>query len=89
MVGVHTPEFDYERRRAEVEQAVAEHGLDYPHYLDNDSAYWRALHNEYWPAIYLVDRHGRIRRLRVGEVHSGQDSGRELEAAIESLLAEP
>lgn len=89
VVGVHTPEFDHERRRAEVEEAVKKHGLDYPHFLDNDSAYWRALRNQYWPATYLVDRRGRIRLVHVGEVHSGQGSGRELETALESLLAEP
>ena len=89
VVGVHTPEFEHERRRSEVQQAVKEHKLDYPHYLDNDSAYWNALRNQYWPATYLVDRRGRIRVVHVGEVHSGQDSGRELEAALEALLAEP
>jgi hypothetical protein len=89
VVGVHTPEFAHERRRAEVEAAVKKHGLDYPHFLDNDMAYWRALDNQYWPATYLVDRRGRMRVRHVGEVHSGQQSGRELEAAIESLLAEP
>ena len=88
VVGVHTPEFEHERRREEVEAAVKEHGLDYPHFLDNDSAYWRALRNQYWPAAYLVDRQGRIRLVQVGEVHAGQESGRKLEAAIESLLAE-
>ena len=85
---MHTPEFERERRREEVEAAVKEHGLDYPHFLDNDSAYWRALRNQYWPATYLVDRLGRIRLLQIGEVHRGQESGRKLEAAIESLLAE-
>ena len=89
VVGVHTPEFERERDRAEVERAVKDHGLDYPHLLDNESAYWRALGNEFWPAIYLVDRRGRIRVRQVGEVHSGQSSGQRLEAAIESLLAEP
>ena len=88
MVGIHTPEFDHERRRAEVEEAVKKHSLDYPHFLDNDSAYWRALRNQYWPATYLVDRRGRIRLVHAGEVHSGQGSGRKLETAIEALLAE-
>jgi hypothetical protein len=68
---------------------VARHGLDFPHLVDNDLAYWKALRNEYWPAIYLVDRCGRIRARQVGEVHSGQSSGRALEARIEALLAEP
>jgi len=64
-------------------------GLDFPHLVDNDLAYWKALHNEYWPAFYLVDRCGRIRTRQVGELHSGQPSGRGLEARIEALLSEP
>jgi hypothetical protein len=67
---------------------VGHHGLDFPHFLDNDLAYWKALHNEYWPAIYLVDRCGRIRARHVGEVHSGQPSARGLETRIEALLSE-
>jgi thiol-disulfide isomerase/thioredoxin len=89
VVGVHTPEFDRERERRNVEAAVAKHGLDYPHLLDADYAYWKALGNEYWPTAYLVDRCGRIRVRHVGEVHSGQQSGRALEREIERLLAEP
>jgi len=67
---------------------VREHHLDFPHLLDNDYAYWRALDNEYWPALYLVDRCGRIRASEIGEVHSGQPSGRRLEARLAELLAE-
>jgi thiol-disulfide isomerase/thioredoxin len=89
VVGVHTPEFDHERERRNVEAAVAQHGLDYPHLLDDDYAYWKALENQYWPTAYLVDRCGRIRVRHVGEVHSGQQSGRALEREIERLLAEP
>jgi thiol-disulfide isomerase/thioredoxin len=89
VVGVHTPEFDRERERRNVEEAVAKHGLDYPHLLDNDSAYWNALGAQAWPTVYLVDRCGRLRDRHVGEVHSGEDSGRQVEARIESLLAEP
>ena len=68
---------------------VRRQGLDYPHLLDNDSAYWKALGNEYWPTVYLVDRCGRLRDRHIGEVHSGEDSGRRVEARIEALLAEP
>jgi hypothetical protein len=85
---VHTPEFDAER----VKGAVAEHarrlGLDFPHLLDSDYAYWRALGNEYWPTVYLVDRCGRIRERQVGEIHAGQPSGQSLEARLEALLSE-
>lgn len=88
MVGVHTPEFDHERARAAVEAAARKLGLDFPHFLDDDYAYWRALGNQYWPTVYLVDRCGRIRHRRVGEVHAGEASGSEMDRWIEALLAE-
>jgi hypothetical protein len=88
VVGIHTPEFDHEKVRANVEAAVREKGLAFPHLLDDDYAYWNALRNEYWPALYLVDRCGRIRGHVVGEVHAGAESGRALEARIEGLLRE-
>jgi thiol-disulfide isomerase/thioredoxin len=89
LVGIHTPEFTFEREREKVEAEVRRHGLDYPHLLDNDSAYWRALGNEYWPTTYLVDRCGRLRDRQIGEVHSAKESGQRLEARIDALLAEP
>jgi hypothetical protein len=88
VVGVHTPEFPSERSRSSVEAAVRRWGLEFPHLLDNDHAYWNALDNEYWPSIYLVDRCGRIRAQAIGEVHAGERSGTKLEAQIETLLAE-
>ena len=88
VVGIHTPEFDFERERANVEAAVRKEHLDFPHLLDNDYAYWNALGNQYWPALYVVDRCGRIRAQAVGEVHAKEESGRRLEAQIEALLSE-
>ena len=88
VVGIHTPEFDHERDRTAVAAEVRRHGLDYPHLLDNDHAYWNALDNQYWPSLYLVDRCGQIRLRHIGEVHSGEESGRQLESAIERLLAD-
>jgi thiol-disulfide isomerase/thioredoxin len=89
LVGVHTPEMIFERERPKVEAEVKRQGLDYPHLLDNDSAYWKALGAEYWPTVYLVDRCGRLRDRHIGEVHSAEESGRLVEARIEELLAEP
>jgi len=63
-------------------------GLDFPHLLDPEFDYWRALGNEYWPTVYLVDRCGRIRFTQYGEVHEGQPSGRRLESALSGLLGE-
>jgi hypothetical protein len=89
VIGIHTPELDAERKRGNVEAHVREEGLDWPHVLDNDSAYWNALQNHYWPSVYLVDRCGRIRRRFAGEIHLGQLTGARAETEIATLLAEP
>jgi thiol-disulfide isomerase/thioredoxin len=88
VVGVHTPEFPREHDRDSVAAAVRQHGFSFPSLLDNDMAYWNALGNEYWPAIYLVDRCGKLRFSTAGEVHRGEPSGRRVETKLEELLAE-
>jgi len=87
-VGIHTPELPSEYVRSAVAAEVRKRRLDFPHLLDNDYAYWNSLGNHYWPAIYLVDRCGRIRGRAIGEVHADEPSGRGLDAQIETLLAE-
>ena len=87
-MGIHTPELPFERARSSVEAEVRKRGLDFPHLLDDDYAYWNALSNQYWPSIYLVDRCGRIRARAIGEVHADEASGRQLDAQIEALLRE-
>ena len=77
-----------ERRRENVLAHVSKEGLDWPHLVDNDYRYWRALDNNYWPSVYLVDRCGRLRALFIGEIHGGQPSGTRADAQIEVLLAE-
>lgn len=89
IVGVHTPEFDREKSRTNVAEAVKQHGLGgHPHFMDNHMAYWRALRNEYWPAIYVVDGRGQIRSRMSGEIHAGTARDRELSRLVETLLAE-
>lgn len=89
IVGVHTPEFDREKKRANVEAAVKEHGLGaHSHFLDNRMDYWRALRNEYWPAIYVIDGRGQIRDRAFGEVHVGAEKDKDLSRLVEKLLAE-
>jgi thiol-disulfide isomerase/thioredoxin len=83
VVGVHTPEFGFEREYANVRSAVREAGIEYPVVLDNAYATWDAYDNRYWPAIYLVDADGFIRYRHFGEGAYG-----ETEAKIEELLAE-
>lgn len=83
VVGVHTPEFSFEKVEANVKQAIHRHGIHYPVAMDNDYGTWNAYHNQYWPAHYLIDAQGRIR-----EEHFGEGNYRETEAAIQSLLLE-
>ncbi len=83
VVGVHTPEFPFERDAGNVERAIGDFGITYPVVQDNDSATWNAYHNQYWPAKYLIDATGRVRL-----VHFGEGSYAETEDAIRSLLAQ-
>ncbi len=87
-LGLHAPEFEHERDKNAVAAHARDLGLDFPHLLDPDFEYWRALGNEYWPTVYLVDRCGRVRYAQIGEVHAGQLRGRRLEARLDALLAE-
>ncbi len=83
VIGVHAPEFAFEREFDNVKKAVADLGIPYPVALDNDWHLWRALHNNYWPAHYFVDAQGRIRYHHFGE--GGYD---ESEQVIRQLLAD-
>src|SRR2546423_7231464 len=67
IVGVHSPEFGFEKDAGNVERAVRAAGLRYPVVQDNDLKTWQAWGNEYWPAEYLVDRDGRVRYTSFGE----------------------
>jgi thiol-disulfide isomerase/thioredoxin len=67
VIGVHTPEFSFERDVALVRRALAERGIDYPVAIDNDYGVWDAFSNDYWPALYFVDREGVIRDQHFGE----------------------
>ena len=83
IVGVHTPEFPFERDAANVEDAIEQNGLGYAVAQDNDYATWNAYGNEYWPAKYLIDAQGRVRY-----THFGEGEYEETEEAIRELLAE-
>jgi thiol-disulfide isomerase/thioredoxin len=67
VVGVHTPEFDFEHDLDNVRRAVEAMGIDYPVAVDSDDAIWDGFGNRYWPALYFVDPQGRIRHHRFGE----------------------
>ncbi|MBS0283760.1 MAG: redoxin family protein, partial [Proteobacteria bacterium] len=67
VIGVHTPEFAFEKDIANVRKALADLGITYPVAIDNDYAIWRAFANHYWPAHYFIDANGRLRYRHFGE----------------------
>jgi cytochrome c biogenesis protein CcdA/thiol-disulfide isomerase/thioredoxin len=67
VIGVHTPEFAFEKERSNVEKAVRDLKINYPVAIDSDYAIWQAFHNQYWPAHYFIDGKGRIRYHHFGE----------------------
>jgi thiol-disulfide isomerase/thioredoxin len=81
VIGVHAPEFAFEKNADNVSRAVADLKIDYPVALDNDYAIWQAFNNQYWPAHYFIDAQGRIRAH-----HFGEGNYRESEAIIRTLL---
>ncbi|MFL6328743.1 MAG: thioredoxin family protein [Nitrososphaeraceae archaeon] len=83
IVGVHSPEFEFEKNYDDVKAAVQRLGITYPVILDSDHGTWNAYGNQYWPRHYLIDNQGYIRDNHIGE--GGYD---QTEKAIQSLLAE-
>ena len=67
VIGVHTPEFAFEKDADNVRRAVKDMRVDYPVAIDSDYAIWRAFNNAYWPALYFVDAQGHIRHHQFGE----------------------
>ena len=88
VIGIHTPEFDHEKDRENVVKNVAKFELHHPVMMDNDFAYWRALRNRYWPAYYIVDKQGNIRKGFIGETHAGDRRAKKIEKLIAKLLKE-
>jgi len=83
IVGVHTPEFRFERKASNVRDAIAAERLRYPVVQDNEYGTWNAFGNRYWPAKYLIDATGQVRY-----THFGEGDYKQTEAAIRALLAE-
>ena len=84
ILGVHAPEFNFEKDIENVQEAVEEFGLLYPIVQDNEFSTWRAFSNRYWPTKYLIDKDGYIRY-----VHIGEGRYEETEQWIRDLLEEP
>src|ERR1700682_1076127 len=83
VIGVHAPEFAFEKNIDNVRRAAKDMRVDYPIAIDNDYAIWRALKNEYWPALYFVDAQGHIRHHHFGEGEYDQS-----EQVVQQLLSE-
>jgi cytochrome c biogenesis protein CcdA/thiol-disulfide isomerase/thioredoxin len=83
VIGVHTPEFAFEKERANVEKAVRDLKITYPVAIDSDYKIWQAFNNEYWPAHYFIDGKGRIRYH-----HFGEGEYDDSERVIQQLLKE-
>lgn len=83
VIGIHTPEFAYERDRENVQKAMNKMGLDFPVTLDNQFTIWNQWGNQYWPTLYLADKKGRVRWRHIGE-----GSYKKTEDAIQLLLRE-
>jgi len=83
VVGVHAPEFAFERDLGNVKKALQDLGITYPVAVDNQYAIWRAFRNQYWPAHYLIDAQGHVRHHHFGE---GDEAG--TERVIQQLLRE-
>ena len=67
VIGIHTPEFPFERSASNVQAALKRHGITYPVAQDNDSQTWNAYSNRYWPAQYIIDQNGKIVFQHAGE----------------------
>jgi thiol-disulfide isomerase/thioredoxin len=83
IIGVHTPEFEFETDPANIEKALRKFGITYPVAVDSKRRIWSAFHNEYWPAHYFIDAHGKIRYH-----HFGEGEYEESERWIQKLLKE-
>ena len=83
VIGVHSPEFSYEHDLNKVTRYLKEHDIRFPVPIDNDFSIWHRYGNRYWPTMYLIDKQGVIRHVRVGE-----GGYQETERLIQGLLAE-
>ena len=83
VVGVHAPEFEFEKNIANVRWAVKDMKIDYPVAVDNNHVIWRAFRNQAWPALYFIDAQGRLRHQ-----HFGEGSYEQSEMVIQALLRE-
>ena len=84
IIGNHYPEFSYEADLMNLQNALADFGIEYAVTQDNEGRTWHAYKNHYWPTLYLIDKNGHLRY-----THIGEGCYQETENAIQALLAEP
>ncbi|QMU55661.1 MAG: redoxin domain-containing protein [Candidatus Mycalebacterium zealandia] len=85
-IGVHTPEFEHEKSRRNLEEKMREFKVSHPVMMDNNFYYWRKMNNRYWPTFYIVDRDGKIVHKMIGETHIGQERAKEFEKVLERVV---
>ena len=89
LIGMHTPEFSYEKDLDAVKEAIERLDVPYAVAIDNDMATWNAFNNRYWPSIYIIDKRGAIRYNHIGELHSDRPIYGQLLDLIDQLKQEP
>lgn len=87
VIAVHTPEFDFEKKRQQVEKVATRYNKTHAIFMDNDYQYWKALGNRYWPSFYLFDQNGKFVHRSIGEMHEGGEPAIEFEDAITALIS--
>jgi hypothetical protein len=88
VIGVHSPEFGFEKERQQVETVARRHSKTFPIFMDNEFTYWSRLGNRAWPTFYLVDRQGRIRYKYEGELHLNTARGDQAARYLQQMLKE-
>jgi hypothetical protein len=83
---VHSPEFEYEKNRVQVERIAKKYHKTSPIMMDNDYTYWKALGNRYWPTFYLFDQTGQLVLRLFGETHQGSKNALKFEQVMLKLL---
>lgn len=89
VVGVHSPEFEFEKKKENVAKAIADFGLTYPVVQDNHFVIWNAYNNQYWPAHYLIDQNGKIVYTHFGEGKYAETENKIRELLGQSAMPEP
>lgn len=86
ILGVHTPEFPHEKNKAKVAEKTREYKITFPVMIDNDFFFWKDMHNEWWPTVYLYDKRGNLKGSYIGETHLDTPKAAEIDSLITDML---